>query len=127
MRYFSTYLIPLLCLVVVLVGAYIQVANLGSIALARSGAVIVCLGMIRAFLDLTTTFKEIDNDVANGAYPRNLEDLVEGMVPLGEVAKARAENIRLSLSSRTARVDLAILIAGTLLWGFGDLVPALNN
>lgn len=127
MRFFSKYLIPIICLVAVFVGAYIQVVDPATIALARAGALIVCMGMLRAFLDLTTTFRKIDSDVASGVYPRSIEDMTESLDPPGKVAKARAEHTRLSWSSRTAKIDLAILIFGTLLWGFGDLLLMPNN
>lgn len=127
MRFFSTYLIPALCLIVAWVGAYIQGNDTDTIALARAGAVIVCLGMLRAFLDLTTTFKEIDSDMASGEFPRSIVDMTESLDPPGNAAKARAEHKRLSLSSGTARIDLAILILGTLLWGFGDILPVPDN
>ena len=110
-----------ICILISLIGATIQYSSESSVALARSGSLIVCVGIIRIFFDLKIGFSDIEKRYANNPNAGGLEDAVDSLGSNVERAKNRHENSRASIDNPAAKTDLAILVMGTILWGFGDL------
>ena len=118
-----------------LVGFSLSVHNCSFLWLARSGSVVTAVGIwfaglgLRDRVETVPTFVEAQFEIclqeilaiaANGGISgeeaaRAAERIkTEVQMELGSLARAA--------SKRLLRVELSILIAGTLVWGFGDLV-----
>jgi hypothetical protein len=104
------------------IGAYVQCSGVDDTALARSGSIIVCIGMIHVFFDLRITFNRISKAYEENRYAGGLEDMIESFELPESRAKKKAEQNRMSASNPAVLFDMAILVSGTLLWGFGDLL-----
>ena len=113
-----------------LIGAAISFYCPESDAFQRSGSVIVCIAVGFGLRDLKDSYEakfrefaseqeesRVQNDIVFG--DEELEAQVRGTTDqrLG-VAKAVAEK----LGSNAVTIDATILISGTLIWGFGDLL-----
>ena len=70
-----------ICILIALTGAVIQYSSEYSVALARSGSLIVCVGIIRIFFDLKIGFLDIEKRYVDNPFAGGLEDAVENFVP----------------------------------------------
>jgi len=109
-------------ILVALGGVYLQYDSDESTALVRAGSIIVCIGVLNIFLGLRFSFIKIDKNYADLEYPNGLIDIEESLIPKVDRAKNRTEQARLSVNNLDAILDMAILVSGTLLSGFGDLL-----
>lgn len=112
----------LLCLLVVLYGALIQFNSESSIALSRAGAVIVCIGILFSFVELKLIFAKLENKRQENDIVFSVKELKQGVRGSTDQLKTKIETDRQSLDNIAAITDMLILVAGTLLWGFGDLL-----
>lgn len=96
----------------------------------RFGAVIVCIGIIFGALDLKSAYaQEYKNTIEVTENNRMENDAVWSDKNLGNEARGttnyfqtRANSIRESGEKRVVMIDAAVLVVGTLIWGFGDLI-----
>lgn len=102
---------------------------------ARSGALIVIVGVIYGLLDLPSRLAEIDSWAKNegiNAKPKLLASMKAEGVSDEDAEKVFEQVlgetiIEINAAARNKRkwlvfVEGAILVLGTLIWGFGDLV-----
>mgnify|MGYP006076234117 CR=1 FL=1 len=112
----------LLCLSVALCGAFIQFNSDSSIALSRAGAVIVCIGILYGFIELKVIFAKLEGKRQENDIVFSDRELKQGVRGSTDQLKTKTEADRQSLGNIAAITDMLILVAGTLLWGFGDLL-----
>ena len=99
-------------------------------ALSRSGSFIVCLGIVFGALDFKSVYERKTRDLIRDLNARRLEsDIVFSDDELDDEVRGstnyfirRANAIKESGQKRVIVVDAGVLIVGTLISGFGDLV-----
>lgn len=115
------------------IGLYTEGANF-----SRSGSLIVIVGVIYGFFDLPNRLADIDSWVRKEAEKNRQNVLIEnkidgiGVAVSGEVYDSVVEELieQLNKKAKKARrrlfaVEGLILVTGTAIWGFGDLlIPA---
>ena len=112
------------------VGATINYFYPDSGAFPRAGSVIVCIAIAFGLRDLRDDYKakfasfaaeQEENRLGNDIVfsEKQLKNKVRGSTDQRvEVAETEAEN----LGATATTIDAAILICGTLIWGFGDVL-----
>jgi len=114
--------VVVLSVLVALVGAFVQYNGESSIALSRAGAIIVCIGILYGFIELKLIFSKLEANRLQNDIVFSDSELRKGVRGSTDQLKDKIERDRWSPDNRAAVADLIILVVGTLLWGFGDLL-----
>lgn len=131
-------LVLTLTIIALSVGVYVEICLWNdSDAIARSGAVIVCLSIFFGVTDLNVKNKieqrnelialsDTLNQLDQSSQERDIvfsdaqiEKKIRGSTPY---LKDRAVTLYNTQNTLAAMIDIAVAIMGTLIWGFGDLV-----
>jgi hypothetical protein len=118
-------------LIVVAIGVVLDVFLKDSLnAFQRSGSVVVCIGIIFGYFDVGGIYdgrfklefdklkaKDLERDIVFS--DEELERKVRGST---NYFISRARSIQGSNKNRVKMIDVIVLISGTLIWGFGDLI-----
>ncbi len=103
-------------LIILSIGYWIQISVEDSNAFSRSGALIVSLGIFFGYLD----FRKVHNDKLDKVIEAwNLHKLEKDTT---DHVIDKVLNMKERGDKRVALIDISILIFGTLVWGFGDLL-----
>lgn len=127
----AEYLVVAMSLLVLLVGwALEQWLGDHSHAFQRSGSVLVCIGVISGYLDFKRLYTDNYATEVQSREKKRLEtDIVHSDEALSAKVRGstdelidRAQSIKEAGERRVGLIDIAVLIFGTLVWGFGDLI-----
>lgn len=101
-----------------------------STAFQRAGSVVVCIGIFFSFLDVGGIYEgKFEDELEKLRAKKSENDMVFSEEELEIEVRGstnflikRAKLVRDKNKTRVALVDLGILLLGTFIWGFGDLV-----
>ena len=99
-------------------------------AFQRSGSVVVCVGIFFGARDLKSVYADRFEDLVRKLKEKRLEndivfsdeELDAGVRGSTNYFISRARSIRESGEKRVILIDAIVLILGTVIWGFGDLI-----
>lgn len=97
---------------------------------SRSGALIVCVGIYFGYLQINALYakgfegaiSDMESNKKELEMPISDEEIEKGAKGTVAHAKRFVLSQRAQNEKRVALVDVTILIAGTLIWGFGGLL-----
>lgn len=96
----------------------------------RFGSIIVCIGIIFGALDIKSIYSNHLNELIKSTEEKREEtdivfsvgDLKKGIRGSTNYIQSRARSIKESGENRVVLIDTFVLVLGTLVWGFGDLL-----
>ena len=129
-----TVLVVSFCLA--LLGVLIDLGSSGSwFAFQRTGSLIVCVGIVFAALDIKSIY-ELDYEENLRALERDRVDidivfddnqLDEEVRGSTNYLRKRSLTLKESGQRRVVLIDTGVIIAGTLIWGFGDWIKCMAD
>jgi len=99
-------------------------------AFSRSGSLIVCIGIMFGALDIRSIYeKQFEKNICNLEDKRLENDIVFSDSDLKKEIRgstnyfiSRAIALKKTDNKRVVFIDTLVLLSGTLIWGFGDLL-----
>ena len=98
---------------------------------SRSGSLIVICGLFIAKWDFENLIKENDLGILESSITHHIEKMFPGTEPKKEDVETIKEALHIKLVGFVKPIyvkgEIFIVSLGTVIWGFGDLVPTIIN
>ena len=122
-------------LLILIVGYVIAYITANSMTFARTGSVVVCMGIyfgMKNYPGLIERFREFYEPIIDAQFTEIENQLIKDGIPKEKINKFKVDALVkfekkvnpqfIAMKERFFRFEASILCLGTFIWGFGDLL-----